>query len=563
MESLLRESQKFIPSPEWLGPALAAIAFHAAAQMVEIDLVVPYLAGAFVAAGAGILYVDVEMFSKPLSRATSDLAASTAIFALSLTTSIVVYRVFFHRLSRFPGPFAARVSRLHSVYKSIKHLQFHRELQQLHEKHGDVVRIGPRDLSVARVSALHPLAQCPKTVFYQQSNRDYRKVSMVATRNLDDHRKRRRPWEQAMGMKELSRYNANIQSIVDVFLNQIGQPEKVGKPFDVSERVYWLSYDLMGVIGYSRDFGNLKSSQEHAAVQNLRQAQVMLGYLKPVPWLINIMMSLPGASGAIAPFNEYCSQLVLDRQKALRKEKTEAPQDVVSWLLKAYEEKSPAAAQTKDALDEDSRALVTGGADTAASTMINALYYLATHPDAQAQLQRAVDDAMPDGEFEYNKIKDVPLLEAVINETLRLKPPVLSGNPRQTPPEGLRIDDDLYLPGGVDVVVPQWVVHRDERYFERPNEFVPERWVAGSDKAGMLKDRRAWFPFQIGTFMCVGKQLAYWEMKSVLGRVAARFDVTLAPGEDGKAFDEGFLDTFTMTVPSLRLCFNERKGPKP
>ncbi|KAL1617437.1 hypothetical protein SLS56_010980 [Neofusicoccum ribis] len=506
MKSLFSESRNFIPSPEWLGPALAAIAFHAAIQMVEIDLVVPYLVGAFVAAGAGILYVDIEMFSKPLSRATSDLAASTAIFALSLTTSIVVYRAFFHRLNRFPGPFAARVSRLHSVYKSIKKLQFHRELQQLHEKHGDVVRIG---------------------------------------------------------MSELSRYNANIQSIVDVFLNQIGQPEKVGKPFDVSERVYWLSYDLMGVIGYSRDFGNLKSSQEHAAVQNLRQAQVMLGYLKPVPWLINIMMSLPGASGAIAPFNEYCSQLVLDRQKALQKEKTEAPQDVMSWLLKAYEEKSPAAAQTKDALDEDSRALVTGGADTAASTMINALYYLATHPADQSQLQRAVDDAMPDGEFEYNKIKDVPLLEAVINETLRLKPPVLSGNPRQTPPEGLRIDDDLYLPGGVDVVVPQWVVHRDERYFERPNEFVPERWVAGSDKAGMLKDRRAWFPFQIGTFMCVGKQLAYWEMKSVLGRVAARFDVTLAPGEDGKAFDEGFLDTFTMTVPSLRLCFNERKGPKP
>ena len=78
---------------------------------------------------------------------------------------------------------------------------------------------------------------------------------------------------------------------------------------------------------------------------------------------------------------------------------------------------------------------------------------------------------------------------------LRLKPAVPSGQARVSPPEGLVIDD-VWIPGDTNIIVPQHVLQRDERYFPRPLEFIPERWLdEGKD---LMVDDRAFFPFSIG-----------------------------------------------------------------
>lgn len=82
-----------------------------------------------------------------------------------------------------------------------------------------------------------------------------------------------------------------------------------------------------------------------------------------------------------------------------------------------------------------------------------------------------------------------------MTETLRLKPSVPSGNARVTPPEGLVIDE-VRIPGDTIVIVPQYVVQRDERNYVRPLEFLPERWLEeGKD---LVLNGRAFFPFTIG-----------------------------------------------------------------
>ena len=127
----------------WLASAVAALAFHAFVQYIDIlDLLVWHMLAIFAAVGVAIFYADVHLYHSAPAAAAKDLATSATSFALSLAISMLVYRAFFHRLRRFPGPFAARLTRFWSVYKSSKDLQYHLVLEELHKKHGDVVRVG-------------------------------------------------------------------------------------------------------------------------------------------------------------------------------------------------------------------------------------------------------------------------------------------------------------------------------------------------------------------------------------------------------------------------------------
>ncbi|KKY20336.1 putative cytochrome p450 [Diplodia seriata] len=303
--------------------------------------------------------------------------------------------------------------------------------------------------------------------------------------DIEDHRRARRAWDISLTPAQISKYNAAMQSTITLFLDRLAEPERVGKPVNITDWISWLGYDIMGVVGFGRDFGCLRNAKGHPAIKTLQDFGFMLGLLKHVPWLGNILTRIPGGGGAMAPYARYCKSLVREKIAALSSKTTkpDAPTDVVSWLIKAFEEKKPYAASSIEALDDDARALVIGGADTASATLTNALYNLSAHPSIQHTLHAALAAAIPrdsdPSTWTPDLLDRVPLLDAVVTETLRLQPPVPSGQPRLTPPQGLHIRDPLYgdisIPGDTVVVMPQWVIQRDERYFERATEFVPGR----------------------------------------------------------------------------------------
>jgi hypothetical protein len=123
--------------------------------------------------------------------------------------------------------------------------------------------------------------------------------------------------------------------------------------------------------------------------------------------------------------------------------------------------------------------------------LANALFFLTSNPSKYQRLQKEVDEANLNG----GDAPPIPYVDAVINETLRLKPPVPGGMSRVTPPEGLTIDE-VFIPGNIVVISPQHVVQRDERNFDRALEFLPERWI--DEGKEMHKDERAFFPFSLG-----------------------------------------------------------------
>ncbi|MBJ7019369.1 cytochrome P450, partial [Vibrio cholerae] len=84
--------------------------------------------------------------------------------------------------------------------------------------------------------------------------------------------------------------------------------------------------------------------------------------------------------------------------------------------------------------------------------------------------------------WSYEKVKTIAFLDDIINESLRLRPAVMTGGYRITPDQGLQIDE-VYIPGDVNVFVPVQLVQTDKRYYQHPNQFIPERW--GKKRKGM------------------------------------------------------------------------------
>ncbi|KAJ5717872.1 cytochrome P450 [Penicillium malachiteum] len=152
-------------------------------------------------------------------------------------------------------------------------------------------------------------------------------------------------------------------------------------------------------------------------------------------------------------------------------------------------------------------------------------------------------------------------LEAIINETIRFHHVVPSCLQRMTPPEGLQIGE-TYIPGDVMVQMPMHAMFRDEhvfvdeRVFENPDDFIPERW---STRPELIKEPASYMPFGAGPYACVGKQLALMEIRRVTAEILTRYDVSFAAEVSEEAFWNGKIDAFTLVAAPMELNFTSRK----
>ena len=96
-----------------------------------------------------------------------------------------------------------------------------------------------------------------------------------------------------------------------------------------------------------------------------------------------------------------------------------------------------------------------------------------------------------------------------------------------------------------------------DKSFARASEFVPERWYSMPE---MVADKRAFTPFSIGRFACVGKNLALAELRFVTALLVSKYDITFAPGEDGTRCWRDMKDQFTAAPGKLELVFTPREG---
>lgn len=143
-----------------------------------------------------------EVFSESTIDSIQHVMLWAGAASLGLFASMVVYRVVFHRLRRFPGPFLARLSAFYMTFRSFKRGQIYRDVQDLHREYGDYVRVGPSEISIADPAAFNAIhsatSQCERGPWYNILNPT---VSLQMVRDKKEHGRRRKAWDRAFNPK--------------------------------------------------------------------------------------------------------------------------------------------------------------------------------------------------------------------------------------------------------------------------------------------------------------------------------------------------------------------------
>ena len=190
----------------------------------------------------------------------------------------------------------------------------------------------------------------------------------------------------------------------------------------------------------------------------------------------------------------------------------------------------------------EANVLMIAGSDTTSTGLAATLYYLLRTPEKMEKLKREVRGCFGDVSeiVSGRKMGECRYLRAVIDEALRLCPPVPALLPREVvAPQGLLLEcagERYFLPMGTVVGVPIYAIHHNPAYFPSPWEFSPERWIVGDGvEEGLVeRAREAYTPFSIGSRGCIGKSLALMEMRLVVARLVWEWEVEEVEGVSGK-----------------------------
>lgn len=193
--------------------------------------------------------------------------------------------------------------------------------------------------------------------------------------------------------------------------------------------------------------------------------------------------------------------------------------DLLSLLLDAeYEDGS---SPDEDEIRSQLMTFLFAGHDTSAVALTWLVYELGRKPDVARKLHAEVDDVLDGGRATLADLPDLPYTEQVVREGLRRYPPATAifREPREDVAVG-----GYRIPEGTFVTVPQFVVHRDPRWWDDPEAFDPSRWAGVEDPPGD-RPEYSYFPFGGGPRHCIGMRFALLELKLALATVAARVDV--------------------------------------
>lgn len=197
----------------------------------------------------------------------------------------------------------------------------------------------------------------------------------------------------------------------------------------------------------------------------------------------------------------------------------------MSMLLMAQDEDG--SCLSDDEVRDQLLTLFMAGHETTSNALTWAWYVISQNPTAEQKMHAELDTVLAGRLPTLADLHQLPYTEMVLKEAMRLYPPVWTLNLREAT-EDTTIGE-YAVPKGSMVFIAPYVMHRQERYWENPTAFIPERF-APENEAEI--PRYIYMPFGAGARVCIGNSFAMMEAHLILATIAQQYKLSLDPAQE-------------------------------
>ena len=323
--------------------------------------------------------------------------------------------------------------------------------------------------------------------------------------------RQRRMMQPAFHRARIGNYAATMTACATRLL----ESWKPGQPIDLHDAMMRLTLQVVGKTLFSADV-------ERDAPQVGETLHVLLEYTADFRRLVMTPKWLPTKQNLQAKRAVRQLTQIIDRIIQQHRQSGEDNGDLLSMLLHAQDEDG--SRMTPQQLRDEALTLFLAGHETTASTLSWTWWLLAENPRVEEKLHAELDCVLNGRTPTLDDLPRLTYLSHILAESMRLYPPAWAI-------ARLAIEDHELggypVPKGTGIAAAPWVVHRDPRWYDHPEEFLPERW-----EGDLLKKipRFAYFPFSFGARQCIGNSFALMEAHLVLATIAQQFRFRLQAG---------------------------------
>ncbi|RCI08842.1 hypothetical protein L249_4632 [Ophiocordyceps polyrhachis-furcata BCC 54312] len=511
-------------------------------------------------------------------------SATSSVFCLAAhVLSQAVYRLWFHPLSKFPGPAYMALTPLPMHFSDYIRGTWVRQVARLHRKYGPAVRIGPDSVSFDgsigwnAVYGHRPGSGTKSAEFPKPPSVFPEGEQSLITAGRPNHRRQRRQLAHGFSDGALAQQEPILVRYVDLLLRCLSERVPDQADGGVVDIVSWLNVTTMDIIGhlsFSQPFSCLaKDGYREPWMHSISHGIQGVGLRRfshehPV---LGCFLKAWGLSSAARALDVVRTA---SRQKAATRIDDGPPEDhdlgtgqhdFIAYMMRRTRDGGDGMPRRE--LLANAPTLVIAGSETTASALSGFCFYLSKNEAAYAALAHEIRSAYAsEDEIDLRNTASLEYLQATIHEVLRMYPPAAQTQYRLCTGD---VIDGVYVPEGIELNnnnvkkkkarlhVYQYATFRNPDNFTDPDSFIPERWLPPTHAlydARFARDRRSVFkPFSHGPRDCIGKNLAQSEMRLIISKLLYRFDFSLATPQDDWHESQRVLTLWTKGPLYVRL----------
>ncbi|KAI3327056.1 putative cytochrome P450 monooxygenase [Xylariaceae sp. AK1471] len=517
------------------------------------------------------------------SASPAGILATILLGFLIYCASNVIYNIYFHPLSRFPGP-KLWVGNYFLRWKAGVKGSLEESIKGFHGRYGPVVRFSPNELSFIEPEAWNDIygfrenGPLKDPAFYGPIHLARDNSDSIFTADEEHHPHVRKALSYAFSEKALRDQEPFVKKYVDLLIQRLR--ERTTGPTKTIDIVLWYhftTFDVIGSLAIAQSFQCLQTGKYHEWVKGFWETLKLGAFVRATsmsmpPFVVQLIRLLApkGLKESRRRHMEFVGRSTEDRvaQGILR----DKP-DFISYVLKSNrgQEKAASGVSVADGIalsageiEANANFLLMAGTETTATALSGITYFLLKNPNALRRVTEEVRNGFKrEADITFlTAAERLPYLQACVAEGLRLYPPGPIALPRRTPKGTVTMIAGHAVPGDVTVGVHSWSASHSPTNFHRASEFMPERWLLGAaeDPSSPFRNDRfaASQPFSIGSRNCLGKSFAKNELRVILARVLWNFDMELSP--ESEAWDKQKVYTLWDKGPMMVKLIDARVG---